>query len=169
MSLQTMREPGPVSAVQSGGTITATRRTVNQGAQIRVNEPSFRVSTMGYFSALRTLPELLKQIRNHYGSFAYSAFAFLRTGMSRSASFRSVKKYYLAKRGASLTCHMNGQGFNSTVSGPLQCVLEATTQGHRIPLKSIVYLWKAVCNNQLSGLRPHNMRRSTGGMNNEWH
>ena len=71
MSLQTMREPGPVSAVQSGGTITATRRTVNQGAQIRVNEPGFRVSTMGYFSALRILPELLKQIRNHYGSFAY--------------------------------------------------------------------------------------------------
>jgi len=42
-----MREPGPVSAVQSGGTIAATRRTVNQGAQIRVSERSFLVSTMG--------------------------------------------------------------------------------------------------------------------------
>ena len=44
ISLQTMRELGPVSAVQSGGTIAATRRTVNQGAQIAqigVNELSF--------------------------------------------------------------------------------------------------------------------------------
>jgi hypothetical protein len=82
MSLQSVRESGPVSAVQSGGTIAATRRTVNQGAQIRVNELSFLVSAMRYFSALRTRAELRKQIRNHYGSFAYSAFASLRTGMS---------------------------------------------------------------------------------------
>jgi len=155
MSLQNMREPGPVSAVQSGGTIAATTRTVNQGAQIRVNELSFLLGDgrEPLHLAEFQCPESARSLSSAFVSCPV-AISY-KTAPNENKPVRASSSFARAFSGemyAMVPKVLPGQGFNSSVAGPLQCVLEATSQGHRIALKSIVYVWKAVCNNQLSGL-----------------